>query len=35
MTLKVIFHPRVIEVPEISGTGKPSFTNNGEKKLSS
>lgn len=30
-SLKVIFHPRVIEVPEISRTGRPSFTSNSKK----
>ena len=31
MSLKVIFHPRVVEVPEISRTGRPSFTSNSKK----
>ena len=31
MSLKVIFHPRVIEVPEISRTGRPSFTSKSKK----
>lgn len=32
MSLKVIFHPKVIKVPEISRTGKLSFTSNSKKK---
>lgn len=35
MSLKVIFHPRVIEVPEISRTGRPFIISNSKKILSS